>query len=55
MVWSGDDPAKPLGNTVSTPPTSRSKTLTARPSTVTNCEFFLQLVTNRAFSGLRAE
>ena len=44
MTWSGDEPSKPWGNTVSTPPTSRSSTWTCRPLTVTSLEPFLQLV-----------
>ena len=46
MTWSADDPAKPRGKTVSTPPTSRSPTVTVRPSTVTSWLPFFQLVVN---------
>ena len=37
ITWSGDEPSKPRGKTVSTPPTSRSSTMDRRPSTVTSC------------------
>ena len=51
MVWSGDDPAKPLGKTVSTPPVTRSSTWTCRPSTVISGEFFRQLVSKSTRPG----
>ena len=44
MTWSGDEPSKPDGKTVRTPPTSRSSTWTSRPSTVASLEPFFQLV-----------
>ena len=46
MTWSAEEPAKPRGKTVSTPPTSRSSTVIFRPSTVTSSLPFRQLVVN---------